>query len=142
MLSARKPSRVVLSNQSFRYLFWLAMSKVILTSFHQWVRVVKERHRKEMSKQPNICTGNTSKSCSKMLLFFPSAARAALSSCVQVTCKGTFKQKECVFDLHLPGRRKTEQLSVYHVDLISITLNHSFGKHENRNESLFFLRCS
>lgn len=132
----------MLSNQSFHYLFWLAMSKVILTSFHQWLHVVKERYHKEMSKQSNICMVNTSKGCSKMLLFFPSAARAALNSCLQFIWEGTFKQKEGVFDLHLPGRKKTEQLSVYHVDLISITLNHSFGKHENRNESLFFLRCS
>lgn len=73
---------------------------------------------------------NTSKGGSKMPPFFPSAAAAVLRSCLQPMWEGSVKQKEGVFDLRLPGMRNTEQLSVYHVDLISMTLNNSFGKHE------------
>jgi hypothetical protein len=65
-----------------------------------------------------------------MLLFFPSTARAALHTCLQLILEGSVKQRKDIFDLHLPGRRNTEQLSVYHCDLISMTLNHSLGKHE------------
>lgn len=61
---------------------------------------------------------------------FPSETGAALHSCLQPIWEESVTQKEGVFDLHLPGRRNTEQLSVYHSDLISMTLNHSFGKYE------------
>lgn len=68
-----------------------------------------------------------------MPLFFPSAAGAVLQSCLQPIWEGSVKQKEGVFDLHLPGRRNTEQLSVYHSNLTSMTLNHSFEKHEKQD---------
>ena len=65
-----------------------------------------------------------------MPLFFSNAVRAALQSCLQPIWEASAKQEEGVFDLHLPARRNTEQLSVYHSDLISMTWNHSFGNHE------------
>ena len=82
-----------------------------------------------MSKQPNMCMGSTSKGCSKMPLL-SQCSRVCPALCSQLIWEESVKQKESVFDLYLPGRRNTEQLSVYHVDLISMTLNHSFGKHE------------
>ena len=90
-------------------------------------RKTPQRDEKTESK---ICMFNTSKGCSKRLSSFPTAAWAALHSCLQAFWEGSVKREKGVFDLHLPGRRNTEQLSAYHFDLISMTWNHSFGKHE------------
>lgn len=65
-----------------------------------------------------------------MPLFIPGAAGASPHSCLQPIWEGSVKQKEGVFALHFLEGENTEQLSVYHSDLISMTLNHSFGKHE------------
>lgn len=126
----------MLSNQSLCYLFWLVVSKAIPTSLNQWLRVVKERHRKEMRR------GNQRYVCSTALkavsnAFLPCAVGATLHICLQPIGEGYVKQKKGFFDLHLQGRRNTEQLSIYHSDLISMTLNHSFGKHEKLNPFIF-----
>lgn len=89
----------------------------------------KTLQRDEKTKS-NACMINASKGCSKMPLSFSSAAEAAPHPCLQPFWEGSVKQKEGVFDLYLSERKNTEELSVYHVDLISMTLNHSFGKHE------------
>lgn len=120
----------MLSNQSLCYLFWLVVSKAILTSLNQWLHVVKERHHEEMRRenQRYVCT-TALKAVSEAS--FPCAAGATLYICLQPIGEGYVNQEKGFFDLHLQGRRNTEQLSIYYSDLISMMPNHSFGKHKN-----------
>lgn len=118
----------MLSNQSLCYLFWLVVSKAILTSLNQWHRVVKERHREEMRRENQRYVCSTAlKAVSEAS--FPCASAATLYICLQPIGEGYASQEKGFFDLHLQGRGNTEQLSIYHSDLISMTPNHSFGKH-------------
>lgn len=125
----------MLSNQSLCYLFWLVLSKAILASLNQWLRVVKERHREETRRENQRYVCSTAlKAISEAS--FPCAARATLYKCLQPIGEGCVNQEKGFFDLHLQGRRNTEQLSIYHSDLISMTPNHSFGKHEKLSSFL------